>query len=141
MIDVPLIGENEHAQANHVPKSILTGIIQPRLEETFELVRSRLEASGFDQVAGRRVVLCGGAAQLAGVRDLASLILDKSVRIGRPATLEGLPDAVSGPAFATAAGLILHRMRPLGSPVRRRVSETGSAGLFGRLGLWLKENF
>ena len=141
MIDVPLIGENEHAQANHVPKSILTGIIQPRLEETFELVRSRLEASGFDQVAGRRVVLCGGAAQLAGVRDLASLILDKSVRIGRPATLEGLPDAVSGPAFATAAGLILHRMRPLGSPVRRRVSETSSAGLFGRLGLWLKENF
>ena len=141
MIDVPLIGENEHAQANHVPKSILTGIIQPRLEETFELVRSRLEASGFDQVAGRRIVLCGGAAQLAGVRDLASLILDKTVRIGRPVALEGLPEAVSGPAFATAAGLILHRMRPLGAPVRRRASESSSAGLFGRLGLWLKENF
>ena len=49
--------------------------------------------------------------------------------------------AVSGPAFATAAGLILHRMRPLGAPARRRISETQSAGLFGRLGLWLKENF
>ena len=141
MIDVPLIGENEHAQANHVPKSILTGIIQPRLEETFELVRSRREASGFDQVAGRRIVLSGGAAQLSGVRDLAALILDKSVRIGRPVALESLPEAVAGPAFATAAGLILHRMRPLGTTLRRRVGETASAGLFGRLGLWLKENF
>ena len=40
VIDVPQVGEDEHAIPNHVPKSILVGIIQPRLEETFELVRS-----------------------------------------------------------------------------------------------------
>src|SRR3546814_2653597 len=84
IIDVPQVGEEEPAQANHVPRSLLTGIIQPRMEEMFELVRSRLEASGFDKVAGRRVVLTGGGSQLQGVRELAQLILDKQVRMGRP---------------------------------------------------------
>lgn len=142
MIDVPLVGEDEPIQANHVPKSILTGIIQPRLEETFELVRARLEASGFDHVAGRRVVLTGGASQLAGVRDLAALILDKQVRGGRPIALRGLPEPVSGPAFATCAGLIGYALRPVQEPVRRTRGETTvPSGMFGRLGLWLKENF
>src|SRR5262249_54876882 len=90
IIDVPLIGEDEHAQANHVPKSILTGIIQPRLEETFELVRARMQASGCDRLAGRRVVLTGGASQLQGVRELAAMVLDKQVRLGRPVRCPGL---------------------------------------------------
>ncbi|MBI3516871.1 MAG: cell division protein FtsA [Proteobacteria bacterium] len=142
MIDVPLVGEDNHHHANPVPKSILTGVIQPRVEETLELVRSRLEASGFDNLAGRRVVLTGGASQLSGVRDLAALILDKQVRMGRPMRVHGLADAVAGPAFATCAGLLVHVLLPAGEPIRRRRSETAAAsGLFGRLGLWLKENF
>ena len=48
MIDVPQIGESDEGSLHQVPRSLLVGIIQPRLEETFELVRSRLEASGFD---------------------------------------------------------------------------------------------
>jgi cell division protein FtsA len=142
MIDVPLVGEEDLVHANPVPKSILTGIIQPRVEETFELVRSRLEASGFDNLAGRRVVLTGGASQLAGVRDLAQLILDKQVRMGRPMRVNGLAEAVAGPAFATCAGLLVNALLPAGEPIRRRRSETAAAaGLFGRVGLWLKENF
>ena len=84
MIAVPQIGEEEEGHVNHVPKSYLVGIVAPRLEETFELVRNRLEASGFDKVAGRRVVLTGGACQLHGAREFAALILDKQVR-HRPA--------------------------------------------------------
>jgi cell division protein FtsA len=142
MIDVPLVGEEDQHHANPVPKSILTGVIQPRVEETFELVRSRLEASGFDNLAGRRVVLTGGASQLSGVRDLAQLILDKQVRMGRPMRVHGLAEAVSGPAFATCAGLLVHALLPAGEPIRRRRSETAAAsGFIGRLGLWLKENF
>ncbi|MGD9649256.1 MAG: cell division protein FtsA, partial [Dongiaceae bacterium] len=64
MIDVVPIGEEDTEIANHVPKSLMTGIVQPRIEETFELVRSHLEASGFAKLAGRRAVLTGGASQL-----------------------------------------------------------------------------
>src|SRR5260370_32366148 len=76
-ISVPQVGEEDEGQANHVPRSLLTGIISPRLEETFELVRNRLEASGYDKLAGRRVLLTGGASQLPLPRELARLILDK----------------------------------------------------------------
>ena len=141
VIDVPLVGEEEHGQANHVPKSILTGIIQPRLEETFELVRSRLEASGFDKIAGRRVVLTGGASQLQGVRELAALVLDKQVRMGRPIRLAGLSDQTGGPAFSACAGLIALALNQSAEAPRPAVTSEGEAsGWFGRLGLWLREN-
>jgi cell division protein FtsA len=141
IIDVPLIGEEEHARANHVPKSILNGIIQPRLEETFELVRSRLEAGGVARAVGRRAVLTGGACQLQGVRELAGVVLDKQTRIGRPAQMAGLADATAGPAFSACAGLLdfaveqsAEALRPAGAP------ETKTNGWFGRVGLWFREN-
>jgi cell division protein FtsA len=105
LLPVPLIGEEEH-QIAKVPRSMLVSIIRPRLEETFELVKERLESSGLTRAAGNRVVLTGGACQLGGVRELAAHVLGKQVRLGRPAALRGLPDAAAGPAFATAAGLL-----------------------------------
>ena len=105
MLPVPLVGEEEH-QIAKVPRSMVVSIIRPRIEETFEMVRERLESSGLVRAAGNRVVLTGGACQLSGVREMAARILNRQVRLGRPAALRGLPDAASGPAFATAAGLL-----------------------------------
>ena len=141
-IDVPLIGEENPAQANHVPKSLLTGIIEPRLEETFELGRDRLEGCGFNKLAGRRVVLTGGASQLQGVRELASLALDKQVRLGRPIRIHGLAEATGGPAFATAAGMLVHAQRSArGLPFAARGLMDESNRLMIRFGHWLRENF
>ena len=81
-------------------------MIRPRLEETFELVRDRLDGAGLAKEAGNRVVLTGGASQLVGAREMASRILDRQVRLGRPIHLRSLPDGASGPAFATGAGLL-----------------------------------
>jgi cell division protein FtsA len=142
MIAVPQIGEEEEGHVNHVPKSLLVGIIAPRIEETFELVRNRLEASGFDKVAGRRVVLTGGACQLHGAREFAGLILDKQVRIGRPQRVAGLAEATGGPAFATTAGLLHFALSERAEVVgARRSLVSPPAGVFGRLGRWLRQNF
>jgi len=125
-IAVPQIGEED------------VSIIAPRIEETFEMVRNRLEASGFDKIAGRRVVLTGGACQLHGVRELAGLILDKQVRIGRPARIKGLAESTHGPAFSAAAGLLLFAMSEKAeSPHATRLP---AGGLLGRVGQWLREN-
>jgi len=105
MLPVPMVGEEEH-QIAKVPRSMVVNVIRPRLEETFELVKDRLDSSGLTRAAGTRVVLTGGACQLAGARDLAGRILNKQVRLGRPSALRGLPDSATGPAFATAAGLL-----------------------------------
>ncbi len=124
---------------NHVPKSLLVSIIAPRIEETFELVRNRLEASGVDKIAGRRVVLTGGACQLHGVRELAGLILDKQVRIGRPMRIDGLAEATHGPAFSTAAGLLHFAVSERAeSPRPTRIAHDG---ILGRMGQWLRANF
>ena len=142
LINVPQIGEDGSGHPNQVAKSILVGIIQPRLEETFELVRARLEASGFDKIAGRRVVLTGGAAQLTGARELAQLVLDKQVRMGRPIRIAGLAESTAGPAFSTVAGLIAYAMRREAElRPQLRPERAHAQGLFLRVGGWLRENF
>jgi cell division protein FtsA len=142
LITVPQVGEEDENQANHVPRSLLVGIISPRLEETFEMVRDRLESSGFDKIAGRRVVLTGGACQLPGTRELAALILDKQIRIGRPLRIEGLAEATGGPAFSTSAGLVHFALSERAeTPRRGRALTEEPGGLFVRVGHWIRENF
>jgi cell division protein FtsA len=143
ILKVPLVGEDEDGATNSVPRSMLVQIIQPRLEETFELVRSHLEAAGYDKVAGRRVVLTGGAAQMQGARDLAAMVLDKQVRLGRPVGFHGLPEATGGPAFSTCAGLlryaVLHQAE---APAKASKAQENTAnGPFGRFGSWMRKNF
>jgi cell division protein FtsA len=105
MLPIPMVGEEEHHIAK-VPRSMVVNVIRPRLEETFEMVRERLKSSGLSRAAGTRVVLTGGACQLGGSREMAARILGRQVRLGRPGRLRGLPDSASGPAFATASGLL-----------------------------------
>lgn len=155
IIDVPPIGEEEHSQPNYVPRSLLTGIIQPRIEETFELVRAKLVDSGVNQIAGRRVVLTGGASQLPGLCDIAKLIMDKQIRLGRPHRVKGLAEATGGPAFATAAGLLLYASEHADEMPRVKESAGFSipvpfaipfnmplqGNIIGKVTHWLKENW
>jgi cell division protein FtsA len=142
IIKVPLVGEEDAGETSQVPRSMLTGIIRPRLEETFEMVRARLEAAGFDNAAGRRVVITGGASQLPGARELAAAILDKQVRTGRPRTFEGIPESVSGPAFAATTGLLTYAIN---NRTEQRIGayrpKEEANGGFGRFGQWFRENF
>lgn len=153
-IEVPQVGEEEPSFTNQVPKSHLIQIIQPRLEEIFELVHARINKSGFNEISGRRVVLTGGTSQLPGIRDVAQRILDKQVRLGRPLRIgrpnqpanqnsgfsfTGLGETTSGPSFATTAGLLAVAMQPdLASPLVG--TEGGNQSLVGRLSQWMKQS-
>lgn len=141
LIDVPQVGEDEHTLPNHVPRSLLIGIIQPRVEEIFELVRSRLQDSGLGPIAGRRVVLTGGASQLPGLRDLGQMVLDKQVRQGRPISLSGLPEAVSGPAFSTTAGLLTYIAERSAEMPDQVIAQSEPENLLQRVRLWMRENW
>ncbi|MBT3307794.1 MAG: cell division protein FtsA, partial [Alphaproteobacteria bacterium] len=142
IIKAPLVGEAKGAEANNIPRSMLIGIIRPRIEETMEMVRDNLAEAGFDKVAGQRVVLTGGASQLTGVRELCATILDKQVRMGRPRAIDGMAEAIAGPAFSTPVGLLHYAVS--------NKAEVPSAAYcppeqmnrgFGRIGQWLRENF
>ena len=144
MIAVPQIGEEEDGQANHVPKSLLVGIIAPRIEETFELVRNRLEASGFDKVAGRRVVLTGGACQLHGTRELAGAD-PRQAGAHRPAAAHRRPgrgDRRPGLFDRRRPAPFRHcrstpRRRATAARAPRPARQAASSAAFGH---WLREN-
>ncbi|MCP5366921.1 MAG: cell division protein FtsA [Hyphomicrobiales bacterium] len=142
VLKVPLMGEEADGETSQVPRSMLVGIMRPRLEETFEMVRARLEEAGFDQAVGRHVVLTGGASQIPGLRELAGQTLDKQVRLARPQPVEGLAEAASGPAFATCVGLLRYAVQQPAEAVQtaaRPMEEPN--GRFGRIGQWIRENF
>lgn len=142
MIEVPLVGEEDPPKTTRISRSILVSIIAPRLEETFELVRGRLEAGGFDKLGGSRLVLTGGACQLPGVRELAGQIMDKRVRIGRPVRCTGLAESTGGPAFSTCIGLLNFatvRQPQVAAHVARNTDMP--SGFISRIGSWFREAF
>ena len=138
MLPLPLVGEEER-HVGSVPRSQVVGVIRPRLEETFELIRDRLEAAGLAREAGNRVVLTGGASQLTGAREMAARILDRQVRLGRPLQLRGLPEHASGPAFATAAGLLSWASGAGRSLPDLALAEEQSRGWLKRLANFLRD--
>jgi cell division protein FtsA len=140
ILPVPQVGEDDD-QIMRVPREMIVRIIRPRLEETFELLRDRLESSGLPLEQRRRVVLTGGASQLIGVRELASRILgnEVTVRLGRPRIVRGLPETAAGPGFAGAIGLLAWAAGE-GRPVLDIEPGPGvPTGWLGRAIGWLRE--
>lgn len=142
MIEVPQLGEEDNDDGtNLMPRSMLVGIIRPRLEEVFEIIRSKIEVAGVDALAGRRVVLSGGASQVIGLRELATRVLGKQVRLSKPRVLNGLADSVSGPAFSTSIGMLEYARR---RTLEHQLTSASGAGLpvsLTRIARWFKENF
>ncbi|MGL4488965.1 MAG: cell division protein FtsA [Rhizobiaceae bacterium] len=145
MISVRSINEDHEEAARQIPRAMMTRIIKARVEETLELVRDRLNASGFANVVGKRVVLTGGASQLQGLPEAARRILGRSVRVGRPLGVSGLPEIAKGPAFAATIGLMIYpqiaEIEQASSGHSTSWSMTGTGGRFARVGQWLKESF
>jgi len=144
MIAVPPVGDDEREPSQFVSRETLVRIIKPRVEEILEMVRDRLAASPFAAEPRGRVILSGGASQLSGLTELATRILKRPVRIGRPLGLAGLPDSAKGPAFAVAAGLLVYPQAAHlehFEPRRTRQLMTGTGGYMTRVGRWLRESF
>ena len=149
MIEAPPRGDDPGAGPVIAPRSLLKGVIAPRVEETLELLRERLRASGAPIEPGAGVVLTGGASQLSGVRELAVRVFDRPVRLGRPRRAPHLAEAASGPAFCAAAG-VLHRAafgpreavasRLLGGPRAAPREGDPRIGVLNRAAGWLREN-
>nr|WP_208976278.1 cell division protein FtsA [Pseudovibrio stylochi] len=129
---------------HQVSKADLTRVIRPRVEEILELVRDRLVASGFAGRVGKRVVLTGGGSQLTGLSETARRILGRNVRLGRPLGISGLPSQAKGPAFSTAAGLLIYPQVAQIEQFEPQVHRTpwgGTGNYLARVGQWLRESF
>jgi len=140
-LEVPGLGDPADPPRQIVSRAQLTEIMRPRVEEIFQLVRARLEASELPLV-GRRLVLTGGGSALEGVVELAEEIFGMPARAGRALPLDGRLEVAGLPGATTAAGLLRWASQDDGgltfwSPRPNRVISARLA----KISQWLRENF
>ena len=117
-------------------KTLLEGIIRPRLNEIFTMVRIELEKENLAHMVPSGAVITGGGAETAGVIDSAKRMLSLPVRIGVPRGVGGLIDDIMNTAYATGIGLIIYGAKTL--PMENLTSFTKkiklpSVGFLGKL--------
>jgi cell division protein FtsA len=146
VVSVQPIGSDESELPIQVPRSAMTRVIRARIDETLELIRDRLNQSGYGNAIGKRVVLTGGSSQLAGLPEAARRVLGRNVRIGRPLGVAGLPEAAKGPAFSAPVGLLIYPQvagfeSNLGKGGGFMPRMTGTGGTFHRMSQWFRDSF
>jgi len=107
-IEIPSVGGRE---PRPMPRQVMAQILEPRVEELFEMIKNELQRSGYQELVAAGLVLTGGSSLLEGMVELAEDIFDMPVRLGRPHGIGGLVDVVSSPMYATGVGLILYGQR------------------------------
>lgn len=92
-------------------KTLVEGIIKPRLNEIFSMVKLELDREGLGNRVPSGVVVTGGGASTVGILESAKRITLLSARIGKPLNLTGLIDDIIDPSYATVTGLALYGAR------------------------------
>ncbi|MBI2974414.1 MAG: cell division protein FtsA [Deltaproteobacteria bacterium] len=134
-IEVPSVGGRN---PRILSRQILSEILEPRVEEIFNLVHQEVVRSGFEERIAAGVVLTGGCAILEGMPELAEQVFNLPVRRGVPKGVGGLVDVVKSPMYATAVGLVLAGAR---SGMEEKLQTQTERKGIGRMGSRVKEWF
>jgi cell division protein FtsA len=109
-------------------KTLVEGIIKPRLNEIFGMVAAEIRKSGFAGLTPSGIVLAGGGAMTIGATEACRKTLSLPVRVSVPSGVSGLIDDIMDPSFASAIGLLLY-----GSKRNENLSPSGSLPNFGEI--------
>jgi cell division protein FtsA len=118
----------------------LADVIQPRVEELFELILAELRRSGFEEVLSSGIVLTGGAAVMPGMIELGEDVFNMPVRLGIPKYSGALANVIQSPRFATSHGLLLEALTQRKRGLRIRETRDVKQ-VFGRMKSWFEKNF
>jgi cell division protein FtsA len=89
-------------------KTLLEGIMQPRIEEIYKLVGEEIAKSEFADQVPSGIVITGGGALTVGMVESGRRIVGLPIRVGLPDRVTGLLDEVVSPQYAATCGLILY---------------------------------
>ncbi|HIP07310.1 MAG TPA: cell division protein FtsA [Mariprofundaceae bacterium] len=132
-VEVPRVGGRP---PQSMPRQVMAQLLEPRMQELFELVREELDRSGYKELVAAGVVLTGGSSLLEGTQELADEIFELPVRIGRPQNIGGLVDVVSSPIYATGVGLIQYGYRYRNEQACRNDEKRSGGSIFANLRRW-----
>lgn len=88
-------------------KAVVEGIVRPRLNEIFELIKTELIKAGMGGKTPAGLIITGGGSMTYGLTESAHKILNMQSRIATPISLTGLVDEIKTPEYATVAGLLI----------------------------------
>jgi cell division protein FtsA len=134
--DIIEVGSVGGQKPRELKQSILTEIIEARVEEIVKIIEAEMFRSGYFESLHAGVVLTGGVSLLPGIRELAEKLFDLPVRIGVPYHFGGLGDVVKNPIYATATGLLLHGKKHGGQAPVEESSAMGN--MFGAIKRWFR---
>lgn len=103
MFVVQPFGEEHMSRVQRVD---LAHIVQPRIEELFQLVLREIKYSAYDGLLSAGAVLTGGSAQLPGMKKIAADVLKMPVRVAKPERISGMADQLRHPSYSTSVGLL-----------------------------------
>ncbi|MCL5970732.1 MAG: cell division protein FtsA [Patescibacteria group bacterium] len=89
-------------------KTLIDGIIRPRLNELFTMIGIEVKKSGFAGQTPSGIVITGGGARTIGVTDAAKRMLAMPVRVAIPTNIKGIIDEIQEPSFSTVVGLAIY---------------------------------
>jgi cell division protein FtsA len=127
-----------------IARSEILQIIEPRMKETFALVREKLIEHLNTRSFSGGIVLTGGGANLLGAADLAAHIFNMPVRIGAPLSSGLLIDDYKKSEYAVAVGLVIEadiRERQESLVSGARAHEGGSQNILKKIAAWIKGEF
>ena len=105
-IDLTKYGIDEDKRVSR--KTVVEGIIRPRLNEIFSMVKLQLEKEKLINKVPSGVIITGGGAQIYGVEESGKRMLSLPVRIGKPRGVQGLVDEIMNPSFSVPIGLLIN---------------------------------
>jgi cell division protein FtsA len=127
--------------AGTVSRQILCEIIEPRLDEIFELIQREVAKSGYEGSLASGVVITGGSMLLPGAVEVAERTFGLPVRLGAPAHVGGLVDVIDSPAYSAGVGLVLHGMKRQERAVFRPRDDKILTKVKHRMSDWLSDFF
>ena len=104
---------------------MLNEIIEPRAQELLSLVRDELQRGGFTSLIPAGLVLTGGGARLHGLVEQAESMFHLPVRVAAPRGLDGMPEQLAQPEYATVVGLLMYGARARRQAPQKPVSFVG----------------
>ena len=137
----------------NIKRRSLANVIEPRMEELFDLINNELHKAGPRDMTPAGLVVTGGASLIEDATNLATDLIELPVRLGEPSYISGLSDVIDNPVyikkdkkvpkaiFSTAVGLIEYGSKYEQDTKTKKNSQSIVNDFFNKLKTWFEDFF
>jgi cell division protein FtsA len=141
LINLENIENNDHY--NSIPvitTSALSQVIHSRIEEIFLMIKAEYDKTGLEPLIARRMVISGGGSMLRGIKETASTIFEKQIRIGKPIMIPGFIEDYNPGMYASVLGVIKNHIAKQQKFSFNDNTPITENRIFSKIISWFKEN-